>query len=58
MMPLHKILACSLTVLTALTMACNDMPTQTGGEMQGSTFAKGTPGPPSGHEPATISHTP
>lgn len=50
MMSLHKTLACSLAVLTALTVACNDMPTEAGGDLQGSTFAKGTPGPPSGHE--------
>lgn len=50
MMPLHKILACSLAVLTMLFVGCDGAPTEPGGEMQGSTFAKGSPGPPSGHE--------
>ena len=51
MMPLHKILVCSLAVLTMLSVACDDGALMDpGGEMQGSTFAKGSPGPPSGHE--------
>ena len=51
MMPLPKTLACSLALLTLLSVACNDGAlTDPGSEMQGPTFAKGHPGPPSGHE--------
>ncbi|MBK5097028.1 MAG: hypothetical protein JJE01_04530, partial [Gemmatimonadetes bacterium] len=45
MMPLHKILACSLAVLTMLSVACDDGALMDpGGEMQGPVFKGGKPG--------------
>ena len=45
MMPLHKTLACSLTVLTMLSVACDDGALMDpGGEMQGPVFKGGKPG--------------